>query len=156
MSDLALRWDPEIFGADLSIEGGSLVTDDGLRTAILISLFTDARALADDALPSADADPRGWWGNAYPSIEGDRAAELGSRLWLLERAKTVANVPVKAREYAREALQWLIDDGIAASIDVTAERQRNGGTDVLALLVVLTRPGDRAAARFEFAWEASA
>lgn len=155
MSDLALAWDNGAFGADLGMDAGQLATDAGLRTAILISLFTDARARVDDVLPSADADRRGWWGNAFPSIEEDRPAELGSRLWLLDRAKTVASVTVRAREYVREALQWLIDDGIAASVEALAERQSTGSSPVLAIGVVLTRPGGAATQRFDFLWEAS-
>lgn len=64
MTDIALAWDNALFAADLAIEGGRLVTDDGLRTAILISLFTDARANDDDPLPEPGADRRGWWGDA--------------------------------------------------------------------------------------------
>ena len=63
MTDLALHFAPGAWSADLSILGGDLATDDGLRTAVIISLFTDARARADDPLPEADADRRGWWGD---------------------------------------------------------------------------------------------
>lgn len=76
MTDIALHWDAVLNCADIALKNGALDTDDGLRTAILISLFTDARALDDDVLPAPE-DRRGWWGDAIPEIEGDI---IGSRL----------------------------------------------------------------------------
>lgn len=96
-----------------------------LVRAVMISLFTWRRANPDDDLPG---DLRqGWWGDAFPPVANDR---IGSRLWLLSRAKLLPETAAKAREYAREALQWLVDDGVAARVDVEAERH---GLDTLAL-----------------------
>lgn len=96
-----------------------------LVRAVMISLFTWRRANPDDPLPGNLR--HGWWGDAFPPVANDR---IGSRLWLLSRAKLVPETMAKAREYAREALQWLIDDAIAARIDIEAERH---GLDTLAL-----------------------
>lgn len=156
MTDLALIWDNDAAAADIVLERGQLRTDEGLRTAVLLSLFTDARAANDDSLPEPDADRRGWWGNAFPAIEGDRGHELGSRLWLLDRAKTTTAVIVQARQYALEALQWLIDDQIAIAIDVTVERQKIDATEMLAIRIEIQRPDGPARQRFDFLWEASA
>lgn len=54
-----------------------------------------------------------WW--AAPTV--------GSRLHELRRAKAVANVQLLAQEYARTALQPLLSDGRALSIDVDTELQ---------------------------------
>lgn len=150
MTDLALVWNPEQFTADLAIEGGALRLDDGLRTAILISLFTDARAGADDILPQDGADRRGWWGDAYALSTDD---ETGSRLWLLAREKITIRTVNRARDYAREALAWIVEDGIAAAVDVIVEAQ---APDRLAIGVILTRPSGPARERYDFVWEASA
>lgn len=155
MTDIALIWDDATFCGDLAIEGGQLVTDDGLRTAIMISLFTDARAADDDALPEADADRRGWWGNAFPIDAADQADELGSKLWLLERSKATAEALRQAEEWARAALQWIVRDRIAAGVDVQVERQDDGPTPRLALAVILDRPNGPARSRYDFVWEAS-
>lgn len=72
---------------------------DPIDAAILLSLFCDARALPQDL----QDDPRGWWGD-----------ELASR------AKNVPATLRLAEDYTREALQWLLDDQVASSIDVTA------------------------------------
>ncbi len=155
MTDIALIWDDENSCADLLVEGGGLATDEGLRTAILISLFTDARAADDDELPEAGADRRGWWGNAFPTGDHEQAEELGSKLWLLERAKATAEAVREAEEWARAALQWIVKDRIAAAVDVQVERQEAGAVTRLALAVILDRPSGPARSRYDFVWEVS-
>lgn len=150
MTDIALLWDADSFTADLALRDGALATDDGMRTAILISLFTDARAEADDELPDSGGDRRGWWGDAFPPVAGD---ETGSRLWLLFRSKITPATINRARDYARTALAWIVEDGIAAAVDVTVEAQERHR---LAIGVVLTRPTGPARDRYDFVWEASA
>ena len=121
MSDLALVYKDGIFDLDLG-DGGSVI-DEGLRTAVIISLFSDRRANASDVLPDGTDDRRGWWGDVYPQVDGDLT---GSRLWLLGRAKQIdANLRL-AETYAREALQWLLDDGEVTRIDVAASYPRAG------------------------------
>lgn len=96
-----------------------------LVRAVIVSLFTWRRANPDDDLP---ADLRmGWWGDSFPTIPNDR---IGSRLWLLSRSTLTPETVAKAKEYAEEALQWLIDDGVAARVDVQTERQ---GLSTLAI-----------------------
>lgn len=133
MTDAALKFDVDRLRADLVLQGADLAGDDGLETAVLISLFSDRRAEADDAIPGGSGDRRGWWGDGWSETEGDR---IGSRLWLLAREKELPSVLRRAEEYAEEALHWLIDDGVARSVQVTAERYRPG---VLALQVQIRR-----------------
>ncbi len=149
MTDLALRWDNDLFGADLALSGPALATDDGLKTAIIVSLFTDARARDDDPLP-APGDRRGWWGDSAPKIRGDR---IGSRLWLLYREKRLQSVLNRGRDYAQEALAWLVEDGIAQSVTVVTEAL---GEDILAIGVEIVRPGTTQRQRFDFTWEKTA
>lgn len=149
MTDVALRWDTDLFGADLALDGAALATDDGLKTAVIISLFTDARARDDDPLP-AEGDRRGWWGDAEPAVAQD---VIGSRLWLLSREKRLPSVVARAREYAEEALAWLIADGVASAVAVQAEAI---GEHTLGLLVEITRPAGPGRLRFDFVWEATA
>jgi phage gp46-like protein len=146
MTDLALHWDNGIFGADLALAGASLATDDGLKTAVIVSLFTDARAHDDDPLP-AEGDRRGWWGDAEPAIARDL---IGSRLWLLGREKRLASVVARAKQYAEEALAWLVEDGVASAVAVQAEAV---GADILAIGVEITRPAGPGRLRFDFVWE---
>lgn len=120
---------------DLDLADGDLATDSGLKTAVIVSLFTDRRAEPADALPDGSGDRRGWWADAWPARERDR---IGSRLWLLSREKELPEVRRRAEDYAREALQWLIDDRIAQAVRVEATT-RDG--DILHLRIVIARAG---------------
>ena len=87
MPDLSLAFNSERGVFDLVLSPGEspdLQGDDGLLTALLISLFTDRRAHDDDPLPDervgVPSDMRGWWGDYF---ETERPDPIGSRLWLL-------------------------------------------------------------------------
>lgn len=126
--DLMLRSGAEAGRFDLVIAGGDLALDATPVTAMLVSLGSDRRARADDALPQApDAVPidpqappvinprRGWPGDALDM----RGRRLGSRLWLLERAKAGAETRRRGAIYAAEALAWLeAERGHALALDV--------------------------------------
>ncbi|RIJ06065.1 hypothetical protein DXK93_01685 [Achromobacter sp. K91] len=99
-----------------------------LGRAVVISLFTWRRALDSD--PVDDSDLQGWWGDSFPTRADDR---IGSRLWLLRRRTLTDQTRIDAIAYARESLQWLIEDSILASVEVEAERQ---GRERLAMRVV--------------------
>lgn len=88
-----------------------------LTRAVLISLFSWRRAAPDDAVE--DDERFGWWGDSFPAVADDR---IGSRLWLLRRVKLTRQTQLDAEFYAREALQWLIDDGHCSAIEVLSER----------------------------------
>lgn len=151
MTDFALTWDNESMTADLSVAGNDLAADEGLETSVMLSLFSDRRAEAGDPLPDGEQDRRGWWADAHPVVEGDR---FGSRLWLLARSKATEDVRVRAEEYAREALQWLLDDRVSPRVDVAVEFMT--APKGLALEVKIYRPGkaDPALFRFDRIWTA--
>lgn len=121
---------------------------DPLVRAVIISLFTWRRANNDDTLPNAQGFRMGWWGDSYPVVPNDR---IGSRLWLLARAKLTDATVQQAKDYAKEALQWLIDDKIAARINVSSQRQ---GLSTLALGCAIYNADDKAQAviRFQNLW----
>lgn len=145
--DALLIW--KEMGADLSVESLDLARDNGLYTAVILSLFCDRRAEADDELPDNTGDRRGWWADAWPDVDGDK---YGSRLWLLAREKQVPSVLARAKEYAEEALAWLIEDGIAVSVQVETWVVRTG---VLGLAIEIERPDLSVVQhRFNYLWEA--
>lgn len=147
--DLALRFSTTDLAADLAVEANDLARDDGLETAVLLSLFLDRRADDGDALPGGESDRRGWWGDALGGAGDDR---IGSRLWLLSREKQQASVLPQVEEYAREALQWLVDDLVAEGVDVAASIPRAGW---LELAVTIHRPAiEPVTYRFNAVWSA--
>lgn len=113
MSDISSFWDVERLAADWREGRGDLIDGNDLQTAIIISLFTDRVARDDDDIDGDDR--RGWWGDSGEDTD------IGSRLWLLRRQKLTQKVAQKAEDYAREALQWLITDGVVSSIDAATQ-----------------------------------
>ncbi len=67
---------------------------------------------------------------------------FGSRLYLLQREKDLPNRQQRAREYVAEALQPLLDDGRAESIETRTEQLGDGR---LRILVKVFQAGDVAA-----------
>ncbi|MCI0429745.1 MAG: phage GP46 family protein [Rhodospirillales bacterium] len=149
MTDIALIWNAERGRGDFALAGADLQLGGQLASAVAISLFTWARARADDPLPAPDAPRQGWWGDSFAATAGDR---IGSRLWLLQRETLTDDTIRRARAYAEEALAWLIEDKVAARVEVIAERQE---LNRLALLVRVHRTDGRAVElRFEDLWRA--
>jgi phage gp46-like protein len=113
----------------LLLPTGALDTEFSLATAVTIALCTDALANVSDVLPDLTShDRRGWWAD----LDADEiwgAWPIGSRLWLLTRAKivdsaarqgaTVANVIV----YLKECIRPFVSAGIIT--DFTADAVRN-------------------------------
>jgi len=121
MSDITTVWDAQNSTGGWSLNGSSLGSGNDLSTAILISLFTDRLAYSSDDV--TDGDRRGWWADSQSNL-------IGSRLWLLNRVKGPMNVPQLAKGYAVEALQWLLDDGIVTSFDISTSWVSPGRLDM--------------------------
>lgn len=119
---------------------------DELVQATLISLFSWRKFNDDDGVDIPNR--QGWWGDTFASETNDR---IGSRLWLLRREKLTDEVVARAREYAEESLQWMIDDALASAVNVSTDRENNR----LNMSVEIVRPGDAQSiqARFQNLWE---
>jgi phage gp46-like protein len=147
LSDIRLTWDTQKGGADFSIVDNDLETDATFETAVVLSLFTDRRVGAEDTLPPEETERRGWWADPLSPIEGD---QIGSRLWLLAREKESPKIVVRAGEYAREALEWMAQDGVAERVDVEPSVLQKG---VLLLVITIHRPKvDPILFRFNYNW----
>jgi len=132
---------------DLNFNGGDFDLDEGLESAVLVSLFVDARATVEQ-LPYGETSLRGYWGDIVTAVEGDIT---GSLLWLLNRQKTLNSVASKAKEYAARALQWLIDDDVAKSVGIEALII---GNDCLRLDITISRPEGDESLRYDILWQA--
>ncbi|QEU03083.1 phage GP46 family protein [Pseudomonas oryzihabitans] len=117
-----------------------------LTRAVLISLFTWRRANPGDLVD--DGERYGWWGDSFPAVADDR---IGSRLWLLRRAKLTADTIAQAELYAQEALAWLQQDGHVLDVEILTQR---AGPNRLNLGTVLTLPsGQRLAIEPHEDWQ---
>lgn len=126
MGDILLAFGA--LGTDLQFAGGDLLKDDGLLTAVIISLFTNRLAEPGDELPPGEPDRQGWWADAtLPSLHaGGGKDKIGSKLWLLRREKQLPRVVARAQEYAQEALAWIVAEGRAKAVEVIADVPSQG------------------------------
>jgi phage gp46-like protein len=131
--DLSLIKDEEgIY--DLQIEGGDFKTNDSFETAIQMSIFAEERADSSE-VPIAELR-RGWWGNTANRVID---YQIGSKLWQLEQARRTPTTLNLAIDYARNALQWLIDDGHATNVEVAGEFSDDG----IRLFIEVSRPQNK-------------
>ncbi len=148
--DLACSFDKLTLKSDLVIEKGGLKLDGGLTPAVLISLFTDRRAEADDPLDplASDGGRRGWVGDLLEE-PGER---WGSRLWLLARAKLTEETRLLVEQYVSESLSWAITHEVADQVDVVATIIPS---QTIACRITMTRGSDPVG-RWDFTWRAQA
>jgi phage gp46-like protein len=64
-------------------------------------------------IPDGTNDPRGWW--------ADSDVPIGSRMWLLRRAKQTPDTLQRAFDYLCEALQWMLDDGVVGQFVINVQ-----------------------------------
>ena len=115
---------------------------DPLTRAVVISLFTHRRADPDD---NVDV-PMGWWGDTWPVVANDR---YGSKLWLLQRSKLTNALVNTVRNYLRDALQWMQEDGVVTRIDIDIQRT---GINELGNKIVLWRRDGPVTISFNDLW----
>lgn len=115
--DIRTIWDSDRYIGDWRIAPPALESGADLETALLISLFTHRLADPDDVLPGNDGDRRGWWADTGK----EPVDRIGSKLWLLAREKQTNETRLRAEDYATEALQWMLDDGVADRIEIVGE-----------------------------------
>jgi phage gp46-like protein len=88
---------------------------------------------------SIGTDKGTWW--ADPAF--------GSELWLLKKeGKVDGQTAGKLERMVRESLQWLVDDGLAATVDCAAERN---GKSRIDYRVTVTQP-DGSSVEVREAW----
>lgn len=148
MSDIALHFNNTTNEYDVSVVSGDLAAGNSLETAVIISLFTWARAGENDV---GVGKPRfGWWGD---KIDAENTDSTGSKLYLLKRCKITQETISKAEEYIRDALKWMITDGVASEITTTVERNPDN-KDRLDATIVISRGDDNTTLKFNDLWKA--
>lgn len=154
MTDIRTRHDAGTIGFsfDWAMAQGALETDDGLETSVINSLFSNRVAAADDVIPDGTGNRQGFWGDM--ALDSGAPDYFGSRLWLLSRVGATKKTAALAQKYALEALQWLLDDGVAGAIDVSATYV---SADQLRLTIIITRQvaGKPVNHRFDYVWNTS-
>jgi len=101
---------------DFEISDGDFSGVDDFTSAIYASLFSDARASETDV-----AEPylrRGWIGDTASPVDG---RNLGGLLWLVEQRRLTQSTLNETVDYARQSLNWFLEDGIATNVEVSGE-----------------------------------
>jgi phage gp46-like protein len=163
MPDIRLIQSPEAF-PKYSIPIDWLLLDDGtlddtqaLATAVIVALGTDRLASPDDILPDPDSSDRaGWWGD-MDAEELFNGWPIGTKLWLLKRAKIVgAEDPegatlTRVEQYISEAIEPFVELRIATSFDVEAWRVDK--QQVNAAVIIYRGPKRPVDLRFQILWD---
>ena len=143
-SDIKFVWDSTFLEGDLELNNGDLLREEGLTTAVLISLFTDARADDDDEIDDKN-DKRGWWGDL------ESPSPIGSKLWQFERSKTTQTVIEQFKKAIEDCLQWMIDDDVAKKINVIVERSEENR--LYFSVEIFQTDGNTTALKFNDLWQ---
>jgi len=145
-NDILLEFNNEkgFFDIELDSAGADLQGATNLITSILIQLFTDARSNSDDPVP----DSRGWAGD---SLNPEGKQNIGSRLWIVENDFMTQDLLTKIENLATDALQTIIDQGIAKKITIDASflNKVNGEIE---LKIDVTDPQENAQI-FKYVWD---
>jgi phage gp46-like protein len=142
----------------LLLDDGTLDDTDALATAVIVALGTDRLASIDDELPDPDStDRRGWWGD----LDADEiwgGWEIGSRLWLMQRAKITGvaaarggSTLVRIKHYIAEAIQPFLSLRIASAMSVDVERVDTQRID--ALVRLYRGPLTAVELRYQILWQ---
>jgi phage gp46-like protein len=126
----------------LLLKSGTLDESQELANYVKVALMTDRLSDLDEVRPDPDSDDRrGWWGD-MDAQEIWSGWPIGTKNWLLTRAKIVDSAAwegatvARAENYTREALQPLIDLNMCSSIDVVATQT---DTSEIVVQVVIYR-----------------
>jgi len=97
---------------DWSVVDRKLVMVDGYETAIDVSILTNQRA--SDTQVSDPLKARGFIGDVV------RGFLIGSLMWLLEQSRANSITASAGEDHLRNALFWMIETGLATTIDVSS------------------------------------
>ena len=154
MTDIALFLGADGASADIGIVNGDIGLDDTLYTSVILSLMTRRRAGPDDEVPQGQ-DPGGWWGDAYlPPLPDGSADASGSKLWLRRRVEATNASAQLIRGDVLDALNWMILDRIATSVDVTTSWNSGTALAIGTTITQLAAPGSKPTVKtYSLVWD---
>jgi phage gp46-like protein len=143
----------------VKLESGVLDESQALASAVLVALGTDKQADASDVLPNPrSSDRRGWWGD-------DNAADIwggwpiGSRLWLLKRAKIVGaaaregSTTTRVRVYLLECLQPFVSNKICSKVVIDSITVDKSNRRIVAVFTMFRGPKSAIQMTYQPLWE---
>ena len=131
---------------------GGLVAANPLRTAVLLLLFTDARADTSELRFEHRGDRRGWVGDGFDVDRTRGEAPLGSKLWLYRRHELDDDTGRQVAAEARRALEPLIGQHAVVRIDVDFEVDKARGQIRLSVKLYGRDGREAYADKFDLLW----
>ena len=132
-------------GGEIEVENGSVTMTGGLGSAAYLSLFGGGRN--DDNTASSTKQ---WFGNALFPDRAER--QYRNRLqYELDRLPAVPANLLKLQQAAEKDLEWITDQNIASSIDVSVSMP---GLNKIAIVLQIFADGDTIDIRFLENWKA--
>lgn len=149
MSDLALhRREDGCFDLDFSEVDHDLLTTDSLENVVIISIGTYARERNLNKVANLSPVVGGWWGDAL-----DEKGTLGGYLYEAFPGKLNDGTARRIETLVVDALQWMVNDGVAKSVKCGAEIV---GNEVMSIQITIERPdGESVAIIYEIKWKAT-
>ena len=141
-TDVRLNKDKGYYDINFNASG-DIETDQTLDTAIIMSIFEEARASANEV--PASNKRRGWLGN-----ETTPAFEQGSKSWEFEQERVTGSILAELGVVINNSLQKLVDEGIAVSVKTNTPFLRNG---IVVVSVDIGRDGSQIERKFFDLWE---
>ena len=113
--DIKLFYNPNTNGyyADVDFQNGDFVGEEGLETMVLMCLFSDQWVAKES---SYNGESRGFF------AEEAIGYNLGSKLWQLDRSKLDKTTLSLFAQYAKEALEPLVHEGIYDRVETYAQK----------------------------------
>lgn len=136
---------------------GGLRAKAALHTAVILALFTDKRMPDEHPLRKLidDGDQRGWFGDGEDIRDELGETELGSLLWIFERAYLNEEIRKWVEAVALEALAPLIFQKVAVQIKATAIKHSEFNRLDLAIEIYGRDDAKVYDYRFENIWQQS-
>lgn len=160
MTDIRLKEYLSLEGVTMDwllMDTGRLDETEELATLVRVALGTDALSDAEEILPDLDStDRRGWWGD-WEAKEIWDGWPIGTKNWLLTRAKITdalaaeGSTMARAQQYTFDALQPLLDRRIASDAVVVATRTELQRIEVTA--TIYRGPLQEIDLRYQLLWD---
>ena len=100
-----------IDGADISVINGLVTMDNGFNSAVYLSLFG-----GDEDDTGEVVNNNTWWGNKLQNMSENEKLVSRFQAFIKSVPLTSKNI-LLAEEKVEQDLQWMVDDGIADSIE---------------------------------------
>lgn len=131
---------------------GGLKAANPLATAVVLLLFSDARAEPYELRDEHRGDRRGWVGDGFDIDAAAGEAPLGSKLWLYRRHELTDLTALEVAAEAERALQPLLGQGAVVTIRTAATVDKAAGRLSLAVGLYGRDGREVYAPRFDILW----